>query len=194
MYFPEFVIPLNREDLMQSSNPGQFIINEEYSVEEIRERLESARTELNEEGTDFISNHFSTYFSLLQKFKVSPQLAKEKGWKTIRKAFNLLCRNLEVLFEDSSNLDFDVQNKMCNVTKMITYIVIEMMKMYQDQYIQLNTNTLDGKSKKKPNKCANDDWDWNEEKHKVLIEIHSFIQFPLKLLWEPPVVDEDFIK
>lgn len=194
MYVQDFVIPLNREDLLKCPNSGEFYIREEYNVAEIEERVQAATVALNEEGIDFIVDHFPTYFSLIQKFKQCSQLVREKAWKTLRKGFDLVARGLQILLEDTSSMDSEIQSKMRNLTKMTLYLLVELMKMYQDQYIELKSNPLDGKIKKKQNKLLDEGWDWNSEKHSVLVEIHTFLQLPFKLLWEPPVVDEDFIK
>lgn len=193
MYVLDFVIPLNREELREATSAGQFSVSETYSVNEIRERIEAAKTALSEEGTDFIVDHFATFYSLFEKFSQSSVVVRQKGWVTITKAFNSLSTNLNALFEDTSNIDSEIQSKMCNITKMITYTMVELMKLYQDKYTDQSNAAIDGKGKKKQIKPVEDGWDWNEEKHQVLVAIYNLLQMPLKLLWEPPVVDEEFV-
>lgn len=194
MYVLDFVIPLNRDELREAASTAQYTVTDSYSLNELRERVEAAKTALSEEGTDFIVDYFATFFSLFEKFSQVPVLVRQKAWNAITKAFKLLSTNLNALFEDSSNIDTEIQSKMCNITKMITYAMIEFMKCYQDKYTDQSNTVIDAKGKKKQLKPVEDGWDWNEEKQKVFIEIYNFLQMPLKLLWEPPVVDEEFVK
>lgn len=194
MFVRNFIIPLNRKDLLTHSSNDNFYVEEEYDIISLGEKLEFAKTALNEEGIDFIIEHFSCMFSLLQKFKQCSQNVKDKGWKILKKSFNILVKSLENLFEDVSCIDSELQWKMCNITKMIVYTVIEFMKIHQDENIKQSNKVLEGKPRKKLNKVINEESDWAEEKKLILIEMHSFLLLPLKLLWEPPVVDEDFVK
>lgn len=71
-------------------------------------------------------------------------------------------------------------------------MLIEVAKRLQDYHCELAS--FEAKVKGKKNARAEGFMDWVEEKTQLMNLIYSFLQLPLKLLWDPPVVDEEFIK
>ena len=48
--------------------------------------------------------------------------------------------------------------------------------------------------KKRAPKKNDSGWLWEDERTRMLVQILSLIQPPLNRLWDPPVMEEDFVK
>lgn len=191
MYIPEFSIPLNREDLCEVQE-GQYYVKYFFSPKEVQERLEDAKNALLEEGPSFIVDYFPTFYSFLKHFKLATEPTRQKALSIISRSLVELISKLNIVVDDIKNIECEVRNDMRNITKMICYILIEMMTLFQDKHVDSNSGLIDtkGKKKQKPIESGN----WSEDKLKILCEVYSLLQLPIKMLWDPPVVDEEFVK
>jgi len=75
---------------------------------------------------------------------------------------------------------------------MLSYLLLELAKRFQNYFIEVATSEARVKGKKAPKMDVV--LDWNDEKQKILVELYNFFQLPIKSLWDPPIVDEEFIK
>lgn len=89
------------------------------------------------------------------------------------------------------NTDPAEQNGYLNLTKMILYLEIGLVRSI-DQVVL----SADGGTKKSGRKQTNDNEsnDWDLKRYRILVQIYNFIQLPLEKLWSVAIAEEDFVK
>ncbi|KAJ9587397.1 hypothetical protein L9F63_019072, partial [Diploptera punctata] len=210
----EFVIPSNKDELLQQES-GQYSVKNVYSLPELSQKLSDMKSKvyfyffvfiifffseckntISESGVDFILDEFDTLFSVLVHFKQADLSLLSKGWNIIIKGYSALSSSLGVIF-DEDDLDNDMQFKMLNITKMMTYILTQMMQSFEDKLSQKTSNGIlieTGKGRKKTNKKPEyDDFNWEEKSNNAFILLYNILQLPLNKLWDPPLAEEEFV-
>jgi condensin complex subunit 1 len=108
----------------------------------------------------------------------------------------------KVLVEKISN---DIRIKYLNTLKIVMYLTFKLTNHFEKKlqsskdHDLLNGSTLKGKGGKKGNftkktsDLADGQGDWNETRDKILNSISRIVQLNIQKLWDPPIVEEQFV-
>lgn len=191
MTIPNFVIPLNREDLLSLDTPGQYVVQECVERIQIPKRLSDCNTALSEDGFMFILNHFDPLFSAVHQSRDLDTKYILMAHSIILKGISGMVQSISALIED---MDTHLREKLLNSAKMYLFLLFEIIRSLEERFNMKTDKELavDAKSRKKAIKNFVD-FDWDEKRNISLVKLHAFVNEPLTKLWEPPVADEDFV-
>ncbi|XP_065218863.1 condensin complex subunit 1 [Planococcus citri] len=193
----EFKIPLKREDLRSTDSVNQYVVSVLYEINDLKIKIEECKLCASEIGCDFILEYFPTLFSTLYRFNdLDFKILRSFYDDVIVKQSKLLYNNLSSILVEEE-IDSELRLKMLNITKMLLYIIIELMKSFQEKIDKTYSLVLNEKRKKntKMMKLKEDhNWDWEVNEREILTNINNIIKLPLQQLWDPPMVEEDFVR
>lgn len=184
----EFVIPLNLDDLLHNESP-LYVVREVASLRELKTKIHDSRRSLADDGCSFILEHFDTLFSFLVQ-------AKDLDVRELTPVLHQSILGIEqmvncfpTLIED--DMHTEQRKKLLNIAKMIMFIFGHSFKIIEDK--RLGKDMLfDIKGRKKTAKSVEQD-SWDDDRNQALFALYGFVQLPIQKLWNPPVVEEDFV-
>ncbi|KAK0094256.1 hypothetical protein PV326_011424 [Microctonus aethiopoides] len=182
----EFTIPLDKDDLLQC-NDGQYHVKELVSPRCIPQALDDNKVSLQAEGPAFILKHFDDFFSIIVHGTKLETIITTRGFDRLNKALQFLVKDFE-----ENGLEGDRQKNLC-ITKMIIYLLSNIMYYLENATISLDNNLGVDKRKKKTAKKSDARDEWESRRDGVLLVIYRLLQLPLHKLWQPPIVEESFI-
>ncbi|KAG0724408.1 Condensin complex subunit 1 [Chionoecetes opilio] len=84
--------------------------------------------------------------------------------------------------------------KWLNIVKMTTFIACKLTEAMENKYNKTSADVVvTGRGKKKAVKDAGSSYSWPEDRNNMLLHLYSLVQHPLQRLWEPPVMEDDFV-
>ncbi|KZC05191.1 Condensin complex subunit 1 [Dufourea novaeangliae] len=150
-----------------------------------------ARSELLENGIDFIINHFDTFFSILVHGNKVELPIIMRGFSRIHKAIEILVCDLERVVEKGTELQEEDRVRFLNITKMLAYLFSWFMCHIDEEILKDSSDKLVGKRKKNLKSDMEEEWEMTREK--ALEYVYRLLQLPLHRLWQPPVVEDSFV-
>ncbi|CAG2062740.1 unnamed protein product, partial [Timema podura] len=146
----------------------------------------------------FILEHFDTFFSILLNIKKVDLSFLQSNLEFLLK----VCKELKSHYLTNAlsvNEILPEQRKVhLNTIKMLLYLLTELSNGLEDRLSEKSADALlmeGGKGRKKgTKKFEEDEWDWQEKKTEVVEMLYSILLMDLDRLWDPPVVEQDFVK
>ncbi|XP_063220920.1 condensin complex subunit 1 [Bacillus rossius redtenbacheri] len=189
----DFVIPMNRDDLLNSIM-GTYKVSNLYGPLEIKDNFAECKSALASEGVEFILEHFDSLYSVLVNLKKLEMSFLKTVWQFMLRA----CERLDTYLADvlSSDLDAEKRSRTANVAKMLVYIMTDLTSGIEDRIVQKSADAamIDGKSRKKGlKKSESEESEWEDQRHAVVKLLYGILLKELDHLWSPPVVEQDFV-
>ncbi|XP_071502768.1 condensin complex subunit 1-like [Diadema antillarum] len=189
----EFVLPLHLKDLQQGTGINQYIVEEVYPVRQVGDKVVGSKSALHQDGSFMILDHFDSFYSLLRQFQSVEQDVREEAWEIILSA---CAKNTEAVGKFIAESVSDHQNRhlLLNSTKMTTFILCQLTEAFETEACKPSTDTaaLKGRGRAKKSVKAGE-WDWDSEKERSLQCLIQTLQLDIARLWDPPVVEEEFV-
>ncbi|KAG1681236.1 Condensin complex subunit 1 [Nymphon striatum] len=195
----EFIIPLSREDLLEPEN-NNYIVNDVCPPSELPGKIQDCQSAQKEEGAFFIIKRFDVLYSVLHHFdKINSEL-RETAWELVFSGVAQHGSELCLLLDDSNDLDSETKRCHVNILKMLTYLLCQITELCEAEATKPSTETVvnAGKAKRKQasKKICDDEagtWDWDEYRDKCIHCLSQLCMLPLKKLFDPPVVEDEFV-
>lgn len=184
----EFAIPLSIDDLLHNESP-LYVVQEVASLRELRVKIELSGRALTQDGCFSILEHFDTLYSHLVQCK---ELDVKDLVAVLHQALGGV-ENMVSCFPGliTDDMDADLRKKMLNVAKMNMFIFCYAFRIVEDKRMGKDM-LFDIKGRKKIAKSV-EHFGWDEDRNRVLFALYAFVQLPIQKLWNPPVVDEEFV-
>ncbi|KAI5712270.1 hypothetical protein M8J75_007065 [Diaphorina citri] len=195
----EFVIPSSKDELLEKQATTQYYVQAELTLEEFNERIKDCFEALDNDGPMFILENFDTLYSMLTHFK-------SIEYKILHNVYTkLLLRSLKEFssildnFLSGDSLDEELQEKYLNVVKMTLWVFTEFIINFETRLQKdYHKIVIDAKARKVKVRAAikhNEkmQWDWDFHLSNGLNSIHQILKSKINKLWDPPVVEEEFV-
>ncbi|KAK7066921.1 Ncapd2p [Halocaridina rubra] len=189
-----FVIPLSLHALQEATSTRQYAVSNISTVREIPNKIQDAYSAFRKNGTHFIlaDQNFDALYSVLFNFKCVDNDFKLRSRELIMKAMTKLSSEL-VEIVDGRELSVAERRERLTTLKMLTYLACSFTEAFEKEFNSPSLDTgLLGRGRKKSTKKG-DESTWEEDRNQMLLQLYSVIQHPLHRLWDPPVVEEDFV-
>ncbi|KAK9876242.1 hypothetical protein WA026_012541 [Henosepilachna vigintioctopunctata] len=170
------------------SHKSELDVSDEFSKKSIVSNLQESR-KISKEGPGYIIDHCKAYFSAIY---YCDQLSID----IIHSAYEDLHRGIKQLIE---NLPSTLANLNCeeesdesarimylNIIKIHIYCYTQLIIAFEAKEEEKNLNSLKIKRKKLDNAFYID-------KKQIIIHLNNLIQYEIRILWNPPIVEEAFI-
>lgn len=202
----QFIIPLQRQDLLSSSGQNEFRVATEYSIRELKIKLRDVQQDVQDLGAKFIvKDGFDVLFSVLTNFhKEMPPELKQIALEILCQGTADVIRTTD-LFLCSTELGNSNEKKAyATRMKMIVYLLCQMVELLEAQSQQNDSASIanaGGKGKRnRQNKAARQNaaedgiaWDWDMKKSEIVTLIFRLLSLNLNSLFDPPLVEEELI-
>lgn len=186
----EFVIPVSRDDLLNKTGVDQYVVDEVLSLREIAGAIQDVRLLFRSKGPQCMFDQFDAFFSVLCLQKDVEMEVKEEAWGHIVKIALQLSTKLATILEEE--MDPPTRKLNMNLVKMTCYLLCQFMEMLEAHETKPSTNqAVKGKAKKK--KSSNMTVDWSRERETGVKTLLNLVQLNIHRLWDPPVVDDEFV-
>lgn len=195
----DFVIPSSKDELLEKQASTQYYVQAELSLEEFTDRIKECFEALDNDGPIFITEHFDTLYSMLTHFK-------RVEYKTLHNVYTKLllrsCKELTSILDNflsGDSLDGELQEKYLNVIKMTLWILTEFIINFETRLQKdYHKIVIDAKARKVKIRASikhNEkfQWDWEFHLSNGLNAIHLILKSKINKLWDPPVVEEEFV-
>nr|XP_045604996.1 condensin complex subunit 1-like [Procambarus clarkii] len=190
----DFVIPLSLDALQESTSTRQYVVTNISISREIPKKIQEAHVLFRQDGPKFIIREqcFDAFYSILVNFASVDNEFKHRSLDILVNAMGKLSAELALLLD--GEMSGREKHNWLNVLKMTTYLACNLTEAFENNYNKPTTDTLLlGKARKKTARTSDDVMDWEEERNHMLLQIFSVLQYPLQRLWEPPIMEEDFV-
>ncbi|XP_053985432.1 condensin complex subunit 1-like isoform X2 [Hylaeus volcanicus] len=187
----DFVIPLNKDELLQTGESGRFFVEKLVPVRMLSHAFDEARKALQANGINFILEHFDTFFSILIHGNKIELAVVMQGFSRIHKAITVLVHDLEGVLEGGNELEDDECVRFFNITKMLVYLFSGLICHIDAEIVKSSSSKYVEKSKKNTKSDIEEEWDTTKEK--ALEYSYRLLQLPLQKLWRPSIVEDAFI-
>ncbi|XP_047488430.1 condensin complex subunit 1-like isoform X2 [Penaeus chinensis] len=192
----DFVIPLSLDALQESTSTRQYVVYNISTSKEIPKKIQEAQVAFRQDGPHFIikAQNFDVLYSVLVSFGSVDGEFRQRSWELLLKAMSKVTAELALLL-DEGDLSAKERHQWLNVLKMTTYIACNLTESFENEYNKPSTDTLvlGKQGRKKSARKSDDGTDWEEERNRMLVQLFSVLQHPLHRLWEPPIMEEDFV-
>ncbi|CAL4065931.1 unnamed protein product, partial [Meganyctiphanes norvegica] len=190
----DFLIPLSLDALREAQSTRQYAVNDVYTASEIPKKIQECQVVFRQDGPKFILNarHFDTIYSVLVHFDAVDEEFRIRAWELLIKAMAKVTADLALRLDEEAMGSRD-KLEWLNILKMTTYLACTLMECFEKFHLKPSTDTLDLGKKKKGQKKTEYGIDWEEERNRMLLQLFSILHHPLQRLWEPPVVEEDYV-
>ncbi|CAH0557488.1 unnamed protein product [Brassicogethes aeneus] len=182
-----FVIPGHKNELLNVND--DYYVRDTLGPKDLVLKLKAAKTQLREEGAEFILDCFDTYYSVLHHGDTVSMDIMYKAYEDLHKGATELNKSLGFLLEDKESLNDEIKLKYCNIMKMLLYAYTQVILLIE-QKTESKNPTIGGKGRKK---AKDNDDDYCLEKNSILLVLNKILQWEICLFWDPPIVEENFI-
>lgn len=126
------------------------------------------------------------------------QTQRNISWRIISRSLTRLQSEMENELSDPNYSSLGPERaKQCNVLKMTVYIFCTLAEFFEEretkQRENLNVENM-GKGRKKLNKKSDEMYDWMQNKEKGVTVLLRLFSLPLHRYFDPPIVEDDFVK
>jgi len=189
-----FCIPLNRDDLFEASAVNQYIVENVYTVRELKMKLQDAQQDVQLHGADFVIDYdgFDIIFSVVEAFnKDITGDMKQLAMQITSDGMANLIESLSQILNTGELLEHDERIRNLNKTKMLLYLFCQLI-----EHIEGDQNEIDivtGKQQKGKKKARDDDysWNWDVERNRCVTMLYNLVQLNINVLFDPPLVEEE---
>ncbi|KAG7154190.1 Condensin complex subunit 1-like [Homarus americanus] len=191
----DFVIPLSLDSLQEATSTKQYVVTNISIGREVPKKIQEAHVLFRQDGPKFIIREqcFDAFYSVLVNFASVDQEFKHRSWDILVKAMAKMTAELALVL-DERDMSSSEKLRWLNILKMNTYLACNLTEAFENDYNKPTTDTLLlGKGRKKTAKNSETGTDWEEERTRMLVQLFSVLQYPLQRLWDPPVIEEDFV-
>ena len=201
-----FSVPLQRQDLLVATGPNEFRVETEYSIRELKLKLRDLQQDVQEKGSKFVlDGGFDVIYSVLTHFR------KELPPEFKQDALEILChgtadviRTTDFFLCSNEISDTNAKKGFATRMKMIVYLLCQVIEMTEAEAQQQDSASIanaGGKNKRnRQNKAARMNaaedgitWDWEMKRSETVTLIFRLLSLNLNSLFDPPVVEEEFI-
>lgn len=178
--------------LEESNSSKQYVVTNVFTAWEISNNIKDVQASLRQDGTEFILKQkcFDTLYSVLVNFSSVDGEIQRHSWDLMVKAMGKLVSEVGHIID--GDLTGSSKAKWLNIIKMTTFIACKLIDAMENKYNNTSDILVTGKGRKKPPKDT-DQGHWEEDRNNMLVHLYTLIQYPLQRLWEPPVVEDDFV-
>jgi len=192
-----FVVPLHRDDLFDTSNSNQYVVDNVYNMRDLKIKLQDMAQSVQQVGANFILfEGFDVLFSLLGEFtkNATPDM-KNQGVEIAMKGMVSLVDQLAVFLNNNhqGGMDSDERLKNLNKMKMMLYVFCQMVQKVEGDQSQYDPLTGGKHKGKKKNKDDDFSFDWEVERHRAVTYLYNLVQLNLQNLFEPPIIEEEVL-
>ncbi|KAH9513584.1 Condensin complex subunit 1 [Bulinus truncatus] len=185
----EFIIPASKDDLLSRKDVRHYAVEDLLTVRQISTALKEYRS-VCKSNSLAVAEHFDTLFSILCLQKDLDQTLIEEAWTLLIYGCQTFLDKLPFIL-DESDLSREERLNNLNGLKMSCYLLCQFMELFESIDTKPTTVAVKGKGKK--TKSSNLTMDWNMEKQNGLQLLYGFLNLSLSKLWDPPVVEEEYI-
>ncbi|XP_076685668.1 CAP-D2 condensin subunit isoform X2 [Andrena cerasifolii] len=186
----DFVIPVTKDELLESRN-GQYFVEKVIPIRMIPHALDGVRDALQADGINFIIEHFDTFFSIIVHGNKVELPIIIRGFNRIHKGIEMLVHNMEAISESGSEIEDEDRVRILNVTKMLAYLFSWFVCHIDEEIFKDANDKYVGKRKKSVKSDMEEEWESTREK--ALEYVYRLLQLPLQKLWQPPIVEDSFV-
>ncbi|PAA77198.1 hypothetical protein BOX15_Mlig031913g1, partial [Macrostomum lignano] len=197
---PEFFFPVAREDL-QKRAPRQFYVSEVFGAHSLPARLKDCRGLLQSHRSLFPLHGFNALYSLLCHWQDIAQSAKEDAWDILAECCHFtvvsLAKSLGDVTGDSPGMSSDERCHARNALKMLMFLVTQQLELFEADLGSGKPipGTKKGRKKKASSAACAEmiRLRWDDEVSGLVEQVKQLCLLQLHMLWEPPVIEEDFV-
>ncbi|NXA41901.1 CND1 protein, partial [Eudromia elegans] len=188
----EFHLPLARGDLLHSSGPGHYVVQELLPARELAAPLAAFRAAVRARGALAVLQHFDPLYSLLHHFRAVGAAVKEDALELMVQVVSRHCNDLPALLGDSHMSHAD-RTAHLNALKMNCYLLTGLVEAFEMETCKSGLAELDPSGKNKKNRAKTCGFSWEEEREPVIRLLMQLLQIDLRRLWSSLVVEEEFV-
>ncbi|XP_070560344.1 condensin complex subunit 1-like [Ptychodera flava] len=167
--------------------------------------LSDCKSAFRLQGPFIILEKFDVFYSILSHFNNLDNDMKEETWDLLLKkplqplyvVFFLTVQSKHTTALSSAvqdgGMDSPSKHKFRNAVKMISYLLCQFAETLEAEYTKPSTTTLTGKGRKKSSKKPVSGLDWEKERENFIQSVFQVVQLHLSRVWEPPVVEEEYV-
>eukprot|EP00058_Branchiostoma_floridae_P028443 XP_002613934.1 hypothetical protein BRAFLDRAFT_283981 [Branchiostoma floridae] len=189
----EFAVPLTRKDLLKRTTDTQYVVEEVLTIRQINTQIHGLKAAFRS-GPAAILENFDLIYSVLSQLNEVESDVKEEVWNLLVKAVSQHAAQLPALL-DTADFDCSTRLQHLNTLKMSAYLLTQFMEAFEAEDTKPTTVTVtkvcEGRKSKK--KTSKGDWDWEGERLRAVQSLSQVVQLEIGRLWEPPVVEEEFV-
>lgn len=146
----------------------------------------------------YIFDHFDTFFAVIENSNTDPSALTHlmRTFDLLYITVDKLGQRLAPVLSCSDGLSHQERCGYLNLTKMSIFLYISTVKKI-DQAVQRSREQAQQNQQKKRGKqvdSLDQHKDWDTKRCKFLVQLFNVMQFPLEKLWNPPLVEENFVK
>uniref|UniRef100_A0A1I8FXC9 Cnd1_N domain-containing protein n=1 Tax=Macrostomum lignano TaxID=282301 RepID=A0A1I8FXC9_9PLAT len=189
-----------REDL-QKRAPRQFYVSELFGAHSLPARLKECRGLLQSHRSLFPLHGFNALYSLLCHWQDIAQSAKEDAWDILAECCHFtvvsLAKSLGDVTGDSPGMSSDERCHARNALKMLMFLVTQQLELFEADLGSGKPipGTKKGRKKKASSAACAEmiRLRWDDEVSGLVEQVKQLCLLQLHMLWEPPVIEEDFV-
>ncbi|XP_078617056.1 condensin complex subunit 1-like isoform X2 [Branchiostoma floridae x Branchiostoma japonicum] len=186
----EFAVPLTRKDLLKRTTDTQYVVEEVLTIRQINTQIHGLKAAFRS-GPAAILENFDLIYSVLSQLNEVESDVKEEVWNLLVKAVSQHAAQLPALL-DTADFDCSTRLQHLNTLKMSAYLLTQFMEAFEAEDTKPTTVTVT-KGRKSKKKTSKGDWDWEGERLRAVQSLSQVVQLEIGRLWEPPVVEEEFV-
>ncbi|KAL3271523.1 hypothetical protein HHI36_022001 [Cryptolaemus montrouzieri] len=175
-----FEIPSHKSELN--------IDQHDFSKQDILSDLQEARKS-SRDGPGFIIEHCKAYFAAICHCEKLPVDIIHMAFEDLHRGMKILNENLSTTLTnlcDEEQEDESMRLSYLNIMKLHIYCYTQIIITFEGKEEEKNMNNLKIKKKKVENTFAID-------KKQIIVHLNNLLQKEIKILWNPPIVEEAFI-
>merc|ERR1712223_292510 len=194
-----FNIPLQRKDLLRGASDGQYWVENEYSIRELKTKLVDTQVMVKQSGCQFIlDGGFDVIFSVLELFhKDLPLEFKASAFECLEEGLDHLIRSIDVFVGGSDIGNDREKSELACKMKMIVYLLCQLVELIEADVLQKESATAattTAKNKKNKKNLMDDaNWNWEEKRYEMLSMLWRLLSQNINTLFDPPIVEEELI-
>ncbi|KAK3753481.1 hypothetical protein QZH41_009881 [Actinostola sp. cb2023] len=193
----DFVIPLSTDDLL-NGEVGCYVVDEVFSINSLPKKMADSAMDLHSDGPCSVIANFDTYFSLIRHFNNIDSIPRDEAWQTLLRALKQHTNNISPMVEPRADVDNQTRKQHLTALKMICYLVVQLSNLYEAEATKPTTHITTAKGRGRSHaaskrKTPSSAFDWDIERDAVIELIGHMVQLDINRLWNPPLVEEEFV-
>ncbi|PIK49362.1 putative condensin complex subunit 1 [Apostichopus japonicus] len=188
----EFVIPLNQRGLLESSGTNQYVVDEVFPVRQLTEIVLGCKLTVRSKGYQVVVNNFDAFYSVLRNFGHLGSEFREEAWDILMTAVRSLTSGLSTFLEEAE-MDAAEKSVKRNEIKMVVYLLCQLADAFETEAGRPSVDMAISKRSRKKKKTISGEMDWEAERANYLEAMVKILQTEIRRLWDPPVVEEEFV-
>ncbi|CAB4059470.1 YCS4 [Lepeophtheirus salmonis] len=195
-----FVIPMEREDLLKADSLDQYAVLKILNVRELKPRMKEIEFDIRNDGSCFgQKDWFDSFYSVIFRFHEElPTNIKATAHDCLLNAGDQLLQRVDSILNEQDP-DPEAKLECLNDMKMIVYLITQLTELIERETVekssQISAASLPGKGRKK-NSTSGYDWagmNWESSRMSAINFMYKILQLNVNRLFTPPVAEEDFI-